>query len=333
MMRRAIGCAVAAGALLVIAVSFLAWQTYVPKASVPRLQGELRSSSLLVDGRRRTFTFYVPPRVPLHPRLLLVLHGSTMNGKQMRAQTAYAFDQLADEEGFLVAYPDGYGGHWNDCRATGNYEAKRLAVDDVAFLRTLTGLFQREYGVDASQVFATGVSNGGQMSYRLALEAPELVRGIAAIAANLPTTENQTCVPSGRPVATMILNGTDDPLNPHEGGRVALYGIFFRRGNVQSTRATAAYWASLAGHDASPAVSALPDGDPADGTTVTRHSWTSAGRPPVALLVVNGGGHTIPHPHARAPRLLGRTCHDLSSPEVIWRFFADEARRGRTVAG
>jgi polyhydroxybutyrate depolymerase len=332
MIRRLISCALTVAAFVVVAVGFLAWQTSVPAASAPRLQGKLHSSALVVDGRRRTFTFYVPPRLPRRPQLLLVLHGSTKNGKQMRADTAYAFDEIADRKGFLVAYPNGYRGHWNDCRAVGDYEAKRLAVNDVTFLREMTAWFERKYKIAADQVFAVGVSNGGQMSYRLALEAPELVRGIAAIAANLPTADNQTCLPSGRPVATMIVNGTDDPLNPHEGGRAALYGLFFRRGNVQSTLATAAYWTNLARHSGPAAKTALPDTDPTDGTSVTQHLWSSDTKPAVGLLIVKRGGHTIPHPEARFPRLLGRTCRDISSPQLIWEFFANETARLRPAA-
>lgn len=331
MIRRIIGCAVLVFVFAFLGVSFWAWQLRETQPAMPRLEGELRSSSLAVNGRKRTFAFYVPPRVRPNPQLLLVLHGSMMDGERMRVATGYAFDEIADREGFLVAYPDGYQGHWNDCRAVGDYEAKRLAIDDVAFLKTLTDWFRAEYNVAANEVFAVGVSNGGQMSYRLALEAPEFVRAIAAIAASLPTTENQTCVPSGRPVATMIVNGTDDPLNPHAGGRVALFGIFIRRGNVLSTLATATYWANLAGHRAPPAVQDMPDNDPEDGATATRHRWSGDTKPSVALLVVHGGGHTIPHPEVSSRRILGRTCHDFSGAKEIWKFFAAESHRVSSV--
>ena len=332
MIRRVIGCAVLVCLFALLGVSFLVWQLRVTKPAMPRLEGELRSSSLAVDRRQRTFAFYIPPRVRPNSRLLLVLHGSMMDGEQMRVATGYAFDEIADREGFVVAYPDGYRGYWNDCRAVGDTEAKRLAIDDVAFLKALTDWFGREYNVATNEVFAVGVSNGAQMSYRLALEAPDLVRGIAAVAASLPTTENQTCVPTGRPVATMIVNGTDDPLNPHGGGRVALFGILFRRGNVQSTLTTATYWANLAGHHGPPAVQAMPDNDPTDGATATRHRWSSDTGPSVALLVVHGGGHAIPHPDVRPPRILGRTCRDFSGPKEIWEFFAAESHRASREA-
>src|SRR5687767_5705493 len=326
MIRRVIGCAAVFSALAVLVVGLLAWQIRVPEPVMPQLRGTLQSSAITVDGRQRTFTFYVPPRVRPSPPLLLVLHGSMMNGKRMRTQTGYAFDAIADREGIVVAYPDGYGGYWNECRVVGDYEAKRLGINDIIFLKALVDWFRRNHEVAPNEVFAVGVSNGAQMTYRLALEAPELVRAIAAVAANLPTTENQKCTPSGRPVATMIVNGTDDPLNPYGGGTVALFGLFLKRGNVQSTLATANYWANLAGHGAPPAVHAIPDKDPKDGATATLHRWSDEGKPPVALIVVDGGGHNIPHPHVRSPRLLGRTCHDFSGAEEIWKFFYAASR-------
>ena len=302
------------------------WELRVPRPAMPHLEGKLRSSSLTVDGRHRSFTFYVPPRLRPNPPLLLVLHGSMMNGQRMRADTGYAFDEIADREGFLVAYPNGYGGYWNGCYAVGDYEAKRLAINDVAFLRALTDWFRSEYKVATNEVFAVGASNGGQMCYRLGLEAPDLVRGIAAISSSLPTPENQTCVASGRPIATMIVNGTEDPINPYGGGSVALFRIFIRRGNVQSTLATATYWAKLAGHHGAPEVRELPDNDPTDGATATRYRWSGDTGPSVVLLAIHGGGHTIPLPAVSGPRLLGRTCHDFSAPKEIWDFFATEAQ-------
>jgi polyhydroxybutyrate depolymerase len=319
-----IGCAVLVGSVVLLCAGLFVWQLRETQPPMPRLTGTLRSASISVQGRQRTFSFYVPRRLRPNPPLLLVLHASMMSGREMRAATAYAFDEIADREGFLVAYPVGYARHWNDCRAAGDFDAKRFGIDDVAFLETLTDWFRREYKVAADDVFATGVSNGAQMAYRLAYEAPDLVRGIAAVAASLPTDENQSCKPAGRPVATMIVNGTEDPLNPFAGGEVALFGRFLKRGTVQSTHASADYWARLAGHRASPVVEEIADRNREDGTTSTRHRWSSEGKPSVVLVMVNGGGHTLPHPRLRARRILGRTSRDFSAPEEIWRFFAAE---------
>src|SRR5437870_12812207 len=100
MMRRVIIFAVL---VLVLALFGLAcWELRVPKPATPRLAGELRSSSLIVNGRPRTFSHYVPPRLRPKPPPLLVLHGSMQTGKAMRADTGAALAVFADRGGFLV---------------------------------------------------------------------------------------------------------------------------------------------------------------------------------------------------------------------------------------
>lgn len=312
--------ALAAFVGLVLLVWF--WGIRVPSVPVPQLAGALRQGELPAQSRQRSFRYYLPAERPVPPALLLVFHGSSMTGDRMRRLTGYAFDELADREGFIVVYPDGVGGHWNDCRRVGDYEAKRLEIDDVAFVRELIGWFQREHQIDAERTFAVGLSNGGHMSFRLALEAPGLMRGIAAIAASLPTDDNQECKSNAQPVATLVLNGSEDPLNPYQGGEVALFGFLFRRGTVVSNTDTVRYWVSLAGHAGAPKEDAIPDSDPEDGTSAVRQVWSSEDRPEVVSITVNGGGHTIPHPRASFPRVLGRTSHDFSAAEEIWSFFA-----------
>jgi polyhydroxybutyrate depolymerase len=324
------GTKIMAGVAAGLSFLLLALAVYMfrfPSVSLPRLSGTLHQARLEVGGRDRSFSFYLPRSVERHPALLLVLHGSTMDGADMRHLTACGFDVIADREGFIVVYPNGYENHWNDCRVAGDYEAKRLGIDDVSFLRALVDGFVQQHGVARERVFAMGVSNGGQMAFRLALEVPNLVRGIAAIAASLPTTENQACVPLGRPVAVMVINGTADPLNPFEGGKVALYGLLYSRGMVQSTMATMRYWARLAGYSGAPSPEFLPDRDPGDGTIARRWAWSAENRPDVVLIEVQNGGHTIPLPQTAVPRILGRTSHDFSACEETWRFFKRAERK------
>ena len=321
---------VTAGVAVGLSLLLLALGVYMfrfPSITLPRLSGTVHRGKLEVAGRDRSFCFYLPRSVERHPALLLVLHGSTMDGAAMRRGTLCGFDVIADRERFIVVYPDGYENHWNDCRVAGDYEAKRLKIDDVSFMRALVDGFVEQYGVARERVFATGVSNGGQMAFRLALEAPDLVRGIAAIAASLPTTENQSCVPVGRPVAVMVINGTADPMNPFEGGKVALFGFLYSRGMVQSTMATVRYWARLAGYSGEPSSEFLPDRDPGDGTVSRRWAWSAENRPDVVLVEVQNGGHTIPLPQDTVPRILGRTSHDFSACEETWRFFKCAERK------
>ena len=304
---------------------------HAPHPELPALSGELRRGSLAADGRERSYSVYVPAALAPRPALVVALHGSMGDGDQMREGSYYRFDELADRDGFAVAYPDGFEAHWNDCRRVAPYSANTQDVDDVGFLRALVARLEAELGVDPARVYATGMSNGGQMAYRLALEAPDLVAAVAPVAAGLPDAENLDCTASGKPVAILILNGTLDPMNPFAGGRVALYGLWGDRGTVLSSDASAAWWAELAGHRAPPERRRYPDARPDDASWAELVTWSDGPGPEVAHLVVHGGGHTFPHPRWRYPRFIGPTNHDLDAAGEIWAFFARQ--RGPATPG
>jgi len=325
--------AIALAAAVVAAGLGVAYRVLVhaPRPELPALSGELRRGTLPSGGRERSYSVYVPAALAPGAPLVLALHGSMGDGDQMREGSYYRFDELADRDGFAVAYPDGFERHWNDCRRVAPYSANTLDVDDVGFLRALVARLEAELGVDPARVYATGMSNGGQMAYRLALEASDLVAAVAPVAAGLPDAENLDCAPSGKPVAILILNGTMDPMNPFAGGRVALYGLWGDRGTVLSSDASAAWWAELAGHRAQPERVRYPDASPDDGSWAELVSWSDGPGPEVAHLVVHGGGHTFPHPRWRYPRFIGPTSHDIDAAGEIWAFFARQ--RGPLTAG
>ncbi len=315
---------VAGGALLLAVLALLAvWGLRFERPVEPSLPGELVAGSLEHEGRTRTWHAYLPAQRVEAPALVFVLHGSSGDGAQARGGYAYEFDVLAEREGFVPIYPDGYERHWNDCRKAGPYAANALDVDDVGFLAAVVERFVAEHGADPERVFATGISNGGQMALRLALEAPERVRAVAPVVASLPAGENLDCRTEGRPVSMLIMNGTADPMNPFEGGEVALYGWLGNRGAVLSSVESIDYFRELAGHPKAPSeILVLPDRDPDDGSTVEVRRWRTPGRRNVDLYVIENGGHSPPHPDLTLPRLLGPTNHDIRAAEEIWNFFA-----------
>jgi len=306
----------------IISLSLLAyWYLRWDEISPPELPGTLQQGALQHQGINRTWTAYVPAASAAKPALLLLLHGSLGSADYMRASTFYSFDLQAERGGFIAVYPDGFQQHWNDCRAGANYSANLRDIDDVGFLSALVAELVQRYGADQSRIYVAGISNGGQMAYRMGLEAPERVAGIAAIAANLPLASNLDCTPRDEPVATLILNGTRDPVNPYEGGLVQIFGDS-SRGQVRSAVDTARYWARLAGHAGAGLQQSWPDRDADDGTTVQSSSWTGPTGPPVQLLSITGGGHTMPHPVFNLPKIAGATSHEFDGAEVIWAFFS-----------
>ena len=317
-------------ALLLVVVIALLWWWYLRADSMapPALPGAVQTGSLDYEGHRRSWLAYVPASKPAHPALVFVLHASMGTGEDMRVMTRYGFDVLAERDGFIAVYPDGYERHWNDCRGSATYAANIENIDDVGFLHALVQRMVDEQGVDPAQVFATGLSNGGQMAFRLGLEAPDLVAGVAAMAASLPVDANLDCEPSGSAVAAMVMNGTADPVNPYDGGLVEIFGDA-SRGTVSSSVETAEYWAGLAGYSRTGAYRAWPKQVDDDETYVTSTDWSAPGRVPVSLVTIVGGGHSVPNPVFNLPRILGPTSHQLDAPEVIWEFFDRVPSRAR----
>jgi polyhydroxybutyrate depolymerase len=195
---------------------------FAPTLKPPALSASVQRGSIQVGQLNRSYLVYVPRNLPPNPALVFVLHDATQNAERMRVSTGYEFERLADEHGFVVIYPNGYKNHWNDCRKAASYSARRKNINDEAFILALIERFHSTSGADRTRVFVMGYSNGGHLAYRLALEMPERITAIAAIAANLPTDDNCDCRKSERSIPVMIINGTADPINPDGGGKISV---------------------------------------------------------------------------------------------------------------
>jgi polyhydroxybutyrate depolymerase len=308
------------GILLLIAAVAYTYYWYSPAPPLPPLTARIRRDAVRVDGRDRTYLAYVPANLPRQAALVIVLHGSGMDGARMRRCTGYEFDCLADQHGFAVLYPDGYRGNWNDCRKHATFPAKRENIDDMSFIRALIGGMRQEQDVDERRIYVFGYSNGGHMAFRLAMEAPAEIAAVAAVGASLPTPDASSCPHQGRTSRVMIINGTLDPINPYQGGIVTLFG-FASRGAVMSSVASAQTFAERNGITGPPARGQLPNGFSDDSTSVETLVWHANGKAVSCLYTVRGGGHVIPQQAYRFPRLLGTTTLLLDAPREAVRFF------------
>lgn len=292
---------------------------HTPKPTLPQLSAVIQSDTLEVGGMTRAFTYYVPKTQKEKMPLVLVFHGSVQSPDAIRKYTGYEFEHLADEKGFIVVYPKGYKKNWNDCRSTATYPARAENIDDKGFVKALIGRFVSGYKADPKRVFAVGYSNGGHFALRLAQETPDDIAGIAVISANFPTKDNSDCTASSTPLPVLFMNGTCDPLNPYDGGVVSLFGIG-NRGTVLSSFESAFHFASLAGYlDSDVQTRTLHSDQP---VSVKIQEWKKEGKPPVILYSLVNGGHLIPQPYYRAPRILGANAPYFNGPEAIWNFFS-----------
>ncbi len=288
---------------------------------MPPLTGKIEHGALEHGGRTRTWIAYLPAKPATYPALIIVLHGSMGTGKQARAGYGYDLDLLADQHGFIAVYPQGYEGDWNDCKVRGPFTAKRENIDDVGFLHAMVDRLVKDHNVDPARVYVTGVSNGGSMTLRLALQTPDFARAYAAVVSSLPAPENMAVTPTNQPVSILIMNGTSDPINPWQGGDVVLWPVLGNRGSVLSAQANIDYFRKLAGLGGAPQVTQFPDRDPGDGSTAELSSWSAPGKRSVALFTIKGGGHGVPHPAMYGRRLLGNSNRDIHAANEIWEFF------------
>jgi len=311
------------GLIVIVALSaglgvLFGYFVYSPAPEVPRLSGTLSKGAIEVGGLKRTYLTYVPRELPKAAPLVVVMHGSGENGAQMRIETGYGFERLADNRGFAVVYPNAYEGYWDVCSIVGDISANGK-IDDVGFLGAVVDKLITKIGVDQGRVFAIGSSRGGSMAFRLALEAPSRFRAVAAVSANVPTPENFKCKPAGQGTSSvMIMNGTKDPLVPFDGGEVNLFGLFYRNGRVRSSRESGQYFADLNNIAGTPETN---ETQVADGVRVEQVLWRNNSKVEVELVATHGGGHGIPQPYRRHPRLLGPSPKEPNGPAVIWAFF------------
>jgi polyhydroxybutyrate depolymerase len=322
LLRLLIGGVVLAGILAAYAGYFL----YTPDPELPRLSGAVTVDSIVIDGRKRTYQAYVPKGLGRGAPLVLALHGSGENGSAMRIETGYSFERLADERGFAVVYADGQDGHWNTCEI--DKDAPQPGVDDVRFLTALADKFIGEIGIDPNRVFGVGLSEGGYMTIRLALEAPSRFRAVAPVAANLSLPENLQCKPVARGgVSVILIHGTKDPLVHYDGSEGSVLFGLVRSLKSLPTPATAQYFADLAGIVGRPVTTRSTS---ADGFGIERSLWGAGSEAEVELVAIVGAGHVFPQPFYRARRILGPSPRDPNAAEVIWSFFARQ--RGTSIS-
>ena len=267
------------------------------------------ADSLLVGDIRRTYLVHRPDDIQPHS-LLLAFHGG--GGRARGMPTLTRFNHIADRDGFVVAYPDGYGRHWTDTPGTGP-----KGVDDLAFVLAIIERLTNTNALDPSKVYAAGISNGGFFSQWLAIEFPERISAIATVAATMQASLSGTRAIS-KPVSVMMIEGTDDPLVPFEGGRVRAGA----RREILSAHDSAVKWAQLNGCSLAPTVQQLPIRS-GDSTRVRVENFTPCpGNAEVIMYVIEGGGHTWPGGWQYFPEgIIGKTSRNLDASEEIIAFF------------
>jgi poly(3-hydroxybutyrate) depolymerase/6-phosphogluconolactonase (cycloisomerase 2 family) len=225
----------------------------------PLTPGDHRRT-LAVGGYSRIYDVHVPPGYDGSTAAPLVLdfHGSALNQTDQAGVSGWR--SVADSEGFIVAYPLGLFGQSEapevDANATHAThgpslnggplccgQAAQRRIDDVGFARAIVQAVATEANIDRTRVYATGLSNGGFMSYRLACEAADVFAAVAPVAGRIGLFPTTSCQPS-RPIAVIEFAGLHDPkVLYHDPGNSGLW---------PSAVESFAYWRDASGCGSGP---------------------------------------------------------------------------------
>jgi polyhydroxybutyrate depolymerase len=299
------------------------------------LPGLFTDQTIIVDGETRCYDYYVPENLEgsLRP-LVFLLHGGGSNTDDLTGESGFkapysVWMDIADAEKFLIVYPEGTTNPsgelgWNDCRADATTNP---TVNDVAFIDTLIDHFSSTFNIDPNRIYATGTSNGGHMSLRLALELSDKITAAAPVVAAMP--ERNGCSAPDNPVSILFMNGTQDPLLPYNGGEVA--PSIGGRGTVLSTQTSIDYWIDVNQTDSIAAIVNFPDIHSGDDSSVERLTYPNGiDGTQVVLYKVSGGGHVEPSIREQYSAIvelyLGKQNHDIEMAQEIWDFFKSKTR-------
>ncbi len=292
-------------------------------AEEPPDAAELERFVFKHDGIVRDVAIFDPRAgdTPAPRPLVMVLHGGLGDDDDTVVLSFGKLNELAGQDDFVVAYPSGVGGHWNDGRNVQRYVAHRERVDDVDFLAKLVDELVEKRDVDPQEVFFLGVSDGAMMAHRFACERTAKLRAFAAVIGAMPhyvARRRSRC--GTQALSVLMINGTEDPIVPWEGGEVRFGDQTL--GLVSSPRRTFDLWMSHNGcHGVE--VSMIPDFVPDDGTRIER--WKAKDcrdGVKVELFAVQGAGHTWPSGWQYLPEsMIGPISKDIDAAVAAWRFF------------
>lgn len=244
--------------------------------------------TIVVGGVDRTYRLYLPAGLPPAAPLVVMLHGGF--GSAAQAERAYGWNQLAESAKFVVAYPDGLGRAWNSgggcCGRSG-----RDNVDDVAFITAAVRDIAGNIGIDPTRIYATGISNGGMMAYKLACNT-------AVFAAIGPDSATQldSC-PAPSPTSVVHIHGTADRMIRYDGQP----GEGVANIDGPPVPDVNGFWRDVD--------QCAPPATTVNGALTTSVADCPSGRS-VELITVAGGGHEWPS----------------FATEAIWDFFAAHPR-------
>lgn len=262
---------------------------------------------LSFDEVKRTYRVHIPRdycgSVPVP--LVVSIHGFAANGRIHRYMTR--MNCKADEEGFIVVYPNGTG--WPRAWNSGNKLGKRKQNDDVGFISALIDTMIDHYEVDTCMIYATGFSNGGMMSHRLGCQLSDRIAAIASVAGGLVYDDCR----SQRPVPVIHIHARNDPVVKYEGDTIAGVHFYSIQEGIED-------WARINGCVKG------PDTAYTDNGKAWRQRWWNEEGLEVILWTTRRGGHTWPRGRGFPFPSIAFPSRAIDANDEMWEFFKAHPR-------
>jgi len=289
--------------------------------------GKILQGSMEFEGYVRTYEYYLPStynsKTPIPAILCFHGLGSNAYGQQLLT----GFNQVAEEKGFIVIYPEStfidtdettddgsdfsWGKQWN-----AGYENLQFTagVDDVGFISSLIDKLTTELNLDEKRIYATGASNGAVFTQLLALELSDKIAAVASVIGALAEAPSKEVKPL-RPISVLLIMSDTDPIMPFDG----LPDTFL------SADQTVSYWIKQNKISTTCESSYLPQTVEGDSTKIKCDKYVGGEYDTsVVFYTVEGGGHTWPGGLAYASEAeVGKVSYQINASQVIWEFFKD----------
>ena len=277
--------------------------------------------TIIHEGIQREYLIHVPDNLNNDSPIVFVIHGYTGSAEGIAAYSG--MNSISEREGFIAVYPQGtidsYGNAFFNVSYGFNNES---TINDVSFIRELVKLISQEFNLKRKKAFATGMSNGGEMTYLLACTSSDLFKAVAPVAGVLMKGLKDNCELS-RPVPVFEIHGTADKISLYEGdlnnekGWGAYYDLpstidFFAKRYQLVNRSVKQITSKESG---------------ADYDIFFERHWADDLEEEVWMYRIEGGRHVWPGKRFRwrddpmARLYFGTGNEDINASEEVWAFF------------
>lgn len=264
--------------------------------------GTATAVGLMTSSLIREYRLYLPDHYNNATQHALVLNFHGYASSASRQEKLTGFDTLADNNDFIVVYPQGSIGTVNQVAGWNTGLHADITSNDVLFVSTMLNQLQSNLCVDPSRIYATGFSNGGGFVNELACSLSNRIAAFAPVSGSY-VTPFKTCIVD-RPISLMEFHGTSDKIVPYNGNhKVKELGVL----------SWANLWAKQDSCHQKPVISTTLK-------NIVEYSWSDcSGQASIIHYRLSGEHHIWPLARFQQ-RIEGKT-QSLNASALIWNFF------------